>query len=69
MAYLSVYLPIRLGTPIAKASKLVSYFGGGALEGGLKGGVAYFELNTFKIELTLADFSKLPALGLTNQQQ
>ena len=48
--------------PIAKARELVTCSGAMALAGGLKGGL--FQLDTFKIELTLAGFSKCNAFFL-----
>ena len=67
---LPTYLPTYLGAlcpgrPIAKAGELVMCLGRVALEEGLKGVVGYFRLDTFKIKLTLAGFSKLPSLAFS----
>ena len=46
-----------LGRPFAKASERLVSFVGVALNGGLKGGVGFFQLDTCKLSLTL---TKLP---------
>ena len=56
----------RLGRPITKDSKLVTWFKGVALQGGPKGAVLFFRLVNFKIKLTPTVFSKLPTLALSH---